>query len=42
MENNIKIISKYSVIKKFNTPEEFEIIFMLFSIYFYIKINFYV
>ena len=24
MENNIKIISKYSVIKKFNTPEEFD------------------
>ena len=24
MENNIKIISKYSVIKEFNTPEEFD------------------
>ena len=24
MENNIKIISKYSVIKKFNSPEEFD------------------
>ena len=27
MENNIKIISKYSVIKEFNTPEEFEAYF---------------
>ena len=24
MENNIKIISKYSVIKEFNSPEEFD------------------